>query len=129
MKNYLLIFLYALVFNWLWEHGQAPLYVGYQGGAINENILLHASFVDALIITILTMLVRVKASWRARPWLIIVFGLIVAIALERWALAAGRWAYQPAMPVIPLLSTGLTPTIQLGLLAYLCYRMVFKKKS
>ena len=49
------------------------------------------------------------------------FGIVVAVLIELWALQTGRWAYTGAMPLVPFLGAGLTPTIQLGFLGYVIY--------
>jgi len=53
-------------------------------------------------------------------------GLLVALTLEAWALHTGRWAYTNAMPLIPLIGLGLTPTVQLALTGYLTQKFVLK---
>ena len=47
----------------------------------------------------------------------------ISIIIEHFALSAGRWAYNDFMPIIPFLSVGLTPTIELGLLGYLSFKL------
>lgn len=61
------------------------------------------------------------AYFRERKWYALIFGFIAAVALERFALGSGRWAYHDLMPIVPLLHTGLTPTIQLGVISYVVY--------
>ena len=115
------VFLSAFILNALYENAHAPLYAHYQGGAISEAVLLHATLVDVLIITLVAFPFLYFAHLRRLAWLIIPVGFAIAIGIELWALGTGRWAYGPLMPVIPLLGTGLTPTIQLGVLGYVSY--------
>ena len=129
MKKLGTIFLLAFFANFVWEHLHAPLYLHYQGEAISPFILFRAALFDAAFITVLGLLfLRVK-FFREHLWLALVIGVAFAIGLERFALAGGRWAYNPSMPVIPFLGTGLTPTIQLGLLSYLIFVLVIKGKN
>ena len=44
----------------------------------------------------------------AATWIAV--GVIATIAFERWALARGRWAYGPEMPVV--FGIGLLPLLQ-----------------
>jgi len=60
-----------------------------------------------------------NAQWHHYAWLIVPLGII---GMEWYALTTSRWAYNVLMPIIPLLGTGLTPTIQLGLLGHLSYK-------
>ena len=99
MKKLVVIFIIAFLLNWVWENLHSILYLHYQGEAITQLVLLRASFFDAFFIT------------------------LMAVLLEQWALATNRWAYSDQMPIIPWLEVGLTPAIQLGITAYLAYKM------
>lgn len=122
IKKLLLIFLTAFGLNFLWESLHSHLYVHYQGSAITQMILLRAALVDATFITALAILFIKIGYFRRRKWWALVIGFVAAALLERFALAHGRWAYNDLMPIIPLLRTGLTPTIQLGLISYCIFR-------
>ena len=93
---------------------------------ITEIILLRASIIDALIITAISLPFIYFAFLKNKSWLIIFIGIIISIFIERYALNTGRWSYNQYMPLIPLLSVGLTPAIQLGFLGFLSYRIVIK---
>jgi hypothetical protein len=56
-----------------------------------------------------------RLAWKDWVWLGGI-GAALAVAIEAWALARGRWAYTPWMPVIPGLRVGLLPVLQLALL-------------
>ena len=45
----------------------------------------------------------------------VVLGIGVAMAIEAWALARGRWAYD-GMPLVPFTSIGLIPVRQMVIL-------------
>lgn len=106
------IFIIALLLNLVWENAHSVLYSHYQNGAISAFILFRASVVDAIIILFGIFLSRFCKDSR-RVQFLMSFWLLIAIAIEWWALYSGRWAYAIVMPVIPFLKTGLTPTIQL----------------
>jgi|SRR3989338_370883 len=127
MKKVSLIFILSFFLNLIWENLHSFLYIGYMGGTITEFILLRASVADAIIITILSLPFMFVPSLKGKSWLIIFVGVLIAIVIELYALNTGRWAYNEYMPIIPILSIGLTPTIQLGLLGYLSY-FVFSKQ-
>lgn len=123
MQRLFIIFLIAFGTNAIWENLHAFLYVHYRGGEITQFILLRAAVWDAVMISLLALPFLYIHYFRERSWLIIVFGVIVAVVLEWYALGTGRWAYAEMMPVIPILGTGLTPTIQLALLGYVAVRL------
>ncbi|HBB65511.1 MAG TPA: hypothetical protein DCZ84_02675 [Candidatus Vogelbacteria bacterium] len=127
MKKVSLIFILSFFLNLIWENLHSYFYIVYMGGEITETILLRASIADAIIIILLTLPFVLVASLRKRSWLIIPIGVLISICIELYALNTGRWAYNEYMPIIPILSVGLTPTIQLGLLGYLSY-FVFSKQ-
>lgn len=124
MKKFFLIFLISGLLNLIWENFHALLYIHYRGEPITQFVLLRAALFDAAFTAILGILFLTIAYFRKRIWYAIPFGIAFAFLLERYALLTGRWAYNEFMPIIPVLGTGLTPTIQLGLLAYATYRMV-----
>lgn len=96
-------------------------------GPITEYILLRASFWDAVIILAISIPFLYIRIFQKNEWGIVVFGLIIAIGIEEYALATGRWSYNVYMPLIPFLHIGLTPTVQLGLLGYFIFQL--QKKS
>jgi len=125
-KKLLVIFLLAFVLNFVWEFFHSNLYIHYQNKSITQLVLLRASLFDAFFVIIAGLLV-IKFKF-PKNWGIYVFGagIVFAIFLEGYALSTGRWLYKDSMPIIPLLGTGLTPTVQLGLLSYLVLKLVFK---
>lgn len=122
MKRICIIFLFAFLANVIWENIHSYLYASYKGGEITQFILVRASLFDALVITVLLVLLLRIYSFKKRVWVIIVLGTIIAIFNEWYGLSTDRWAYNAYMPIIPLLETGLTPTIQLGFLSYVTYK-------
>jgi hypothetical protein len=127
MKRSLFVFVFSFVTNLFWENLHASLYLGYKGGFITEWILVRATFWDAVIISGLLFGARFLPR-HGRVWFIFIGGLAIAIFMERWALATKRWSYTSAMPIIPFIHTGLTPTFQitlLGLVTYFAAEQIF----
>lgn len=113
LKKLLLVFLLAFILNLAWEFAHSVLYTSYQGGEISPFILLRAAVWDGVFIAAIILL---AILFKANKYIFVVAsGLVLSIAIELWALQTGRWVYDAAMPTIPLLQTGLTPTIQLAL--------------
>ena len=120
-KKLISVFGLAFFLNWLWEILHSQLYLHYRGQDITPAVLLRAAIVDAALITVLVFIAQ-KYS-KKKSLFVILTGLVLAVAIEKWALAAGRWAYGAAMPVIPILQVGLTPTIQLAATGYITQKL------
>ena len=112
------IFAISFLLNLVWENLHARLYVHYKGRKITEWVLLHATLADAIFITVGGFLCMTIPYLQNHLWISIIMGVILAVGIEKWALATGRWSYNDRMPILPLIKTGLTPTIQLGILGY-----------
>ena len=118
----------AFFLNFIWEIFQAPLYAPHFAG-VSAFIFVHlkASAGDVLLvflIVILNALVFQDRFWfqalSAKKAASSVFlGFIIAVIVEKLALASGRWAYNSLMPVIPLFNVGLTPVLQMMILPIL----------
>ncbi len=123
-KKLLLIFILSFAFNLIWENLHAPLYYLPSGESISQAMLLRATIFDALFITILGFTFLSFPYFRKRPRHSVLIGILVSTIIEMWAIGSQRWAYTSAMPLIPFLGVGLTPTIQLGFLAYVIFKIV-----
>lgn len=121
-KKILLIFVLAFALNFIWENIHSYLYVHYQNEMITQLVLIKASLFDAFFITVLSVPFIFIRYLNQRLWWALVIGLIFAVILERYALYTNRWSYSELMPIIPIVKTGLTPTIQLGLLSFIIYK-------
>ena len=117
------IFISAFTLNWVWEHVHSVFYWHYQGASITKIMLASAALFDAIVITIAAIVFLRVSYLRKRLWLIIPVGIMFAILLEWYALGTGRWAYKAAMPLVPFINTGLTPTVQLGILGYVVIKI------
>jgi len=123
MKRIGVIFLSAFILNLIWENLHVFLYLNYKGGEITEFILARASLFDAFLITVILLPFIYFSSLRNKVWLVFTIGVIVAVFNEWYGLNTARWAYNELMPIIPIIKTGLTPTLQLGLLGYASYKI------
>lgn len=114
----------AVLANLPWEVGQAAL--GLFAGVSGRKALLcvACSFGDGVIVVLIYVagwLVFGRQEWFESPGLAeyvltAVVGLPVAIAVEWSALASGRWQYSGRMPLLPGISVGLTPVLQMLIL-------------
>ena len=119
LKKVVLIFVVSLGLNFLWENLHAGLYLHYQGQQVTELILLRAALFDALVITLIFLtIIAIPAMRKFAVLWICSIALVFAILLEVYALNTDRWAYTAIMPLVPLLKTGLLPTVQLALTAW-----------
>lgn len=140
MKIIFLVFSIALALNLTWEHIHFRLYDCSIDCTVNTlaflplPLLVKASLFDAFFITVLYSFIaalRQSLIW-VRTWNLLDSILVTGIAMtfaaliERNALATHKWAYSPAMPLIPILEVGLSPFIQLALLALATYTIVRK---
>jgi hypothetical protein len=141
MKKYLkfvIVFFIAFILNAVWEFLHYRLYFDLSGISKYPHLLL-ATFTDAIIITIIFLIISLKnknIKWINKPkkldyLLIILFGLIVAIFIEIRALKIERWAYKEIMPTI--FGVGLSPLMQLAVTGVLSLILVkhylsFKKQ-
>ena len=121
----LTVFIFAFLLNFVWEFLQVPLYEG-MAEAVHWDAIktcARASLADGGI-----MLVGFWSTallWRTRSWVlrpttrqVVVFsgvGVVITIVAEYLATTQGGtwgWAYAEAMPVVPVIGTGLSPLMQ-----------------
>lgn len=105
-----------------WEIAQLPLYTIWRERSFAQNIAaaLHCTLGDAVI----AFLAFLAALWmasllgsRPRPWTVgtiaVAGGLLTTLVVEVLSTQVwNRWAYAPAMPIIPGTSVGLAPVLQ-----------------
>ncbi len=93
------------------------------GGQITEYVLVRASLFDAVLITIISLPFLYVNTLKNKGWLLIVVGILIAILNEWYGLSTGRWVYNSLMPIVPLIKVGITPTLQLGVLGYISFKL------
>lgn len=123
MKRITLVFITSFILNLIWENLHVYLYESYMGGKITEFILARASLFDAVLIVFIALPFLYLSSFKNKKWLIIPIGIIIAIFNEWYGLSTGRWIYNSYMPILPIIKTGLTPTLQLGFLGYFSFKI------
>lgn len=123
MRKILFIFFSSLVLDTIWQNLHVFLFDNYKGGEITEFILLRAVLFDVVTILIFTVPFLFSSKLKKHTWLIIPIGITFSIVIEWWGLGTGRWAYNAFMPIIPILNVGLAPTLQLGLIAFACFKL------
>lgn len=126
------IFAVAVGFNYVWELAQSPLYLGMDDFS---RMLWHcfvAAVGDGLLVLLILGVgwaVLGRQNWFVSPGvrgyaLMLATGLLIAITVEWALLAAGKWAYNDRMPIVPLLGLGLAPVAQMLLLPPLIFYVV-----
>jgi len=126
------VFTVAVLFNYLWELAQAPLYVGLE--RYNAAVFWHcfvASLGDGIMVLIVAATGRVilrRRDWFEQPGasgylVMLATGLVLAVLVESVALhLLGRWQYTVRMPTV--LSIGVVPIAQMLLVPPLIFRIV-----
>lgn len=120
MRRLFAVALAGYALHFAWEMGQASLFTpmdrlpfwqatAWCARAAGWDVVISAAayFVAALAAR--------SILWprRPTPWPVAIYflaGLAITIAIERWAVSAGRWEYREAMPTIA--GIGLTPLLQ-----------------
>ena len=120
VRDMLCLFGVAFGLNWIWEATHAMAYVESTGPfAVRLRHCLPMAGTDALwtlaLWAIVTGLIhRQGAAWRFTA--LAAFGAVSAVAVERVALADGRWKYNALMPIVPIVDVGLWPVAQMTIL-------------
>jgi hypothetical protein len=127
------VFIVAVLLNYLWELGQARLYVGLE--AYNAGVFWHcfvASLGDGIMVLLIVAagwITLQKPDWFVRPSIpgylvMITTGLVLAVLVELVAVhGLGRWVYAEEMPTVPGLGIGLVPIAQMLILPPLIFRI------
>jgi ubiquinone/menaquinone biosynthesis C-methylase UbiE len=132
VRHAIVLSLVAFVLHFGWESVQCPLLYVHGSYDATWAGMLRASAGDVLLTwTIFAGVAAVSRRWRwdAAPWgsaqwaPLVGLALVLAVAVELRALATGRWSYQPAMPLVPLLKVGAVPLLQLLILSPLSFRV------
>ena len=112
----------AAIGHFLWEAAQLPLYTLWRTGTPREIVsaLFHCTGGDVLITTFTLAGAAALAwhfHWRAFGWRMVFTAILLGAAytaFSEWLNVDIRrsWSYTAAMPVLPLIGTGLTPLLQ-----------------
>jgi hypothetical protein len=114
----------AFVAHYVWERLHCPLFVHPPGDTPMSLAMIQATLGDVGLTWMaqLTM-AAVTGRWMwprgagRRTWgALLALSVGMALAIEWYALATGRWSYTPANPLIPGLGVSLLPVAQLAIL-------------
>jgi hypothetical protein len=130
------LFLITLILNISWEFSHVYLYLPTASHPwTNRNLMLFkASLWDAGYVLVVFILMAVlyrnfywfkKLNWKNLS-LVALIGLVTAAWVEIRALHLGKWAYEPHMPIVPVIHVGLTPFIQLAATSILAFIILNK---
>jgi len=128
-----MVFVLSVLFNYLWELAQSPLYTGLGNISTTWWHCFVASLGDGLLTLLIVaaggMTLR-RAGWFLHPGvrdyiLMLIVGLLIGVSVEWGAVyMTGRWAYTARMPLVPGLGVGLIPVAQMLLLPPVVFRVV-----
>jgi hypothetical protein len=124
IKNLAIVSLVAFGLHGVWEQAHVSLYRGYEDLSPFLPITLWATFGDVfytLGVIGLVALFKGQLDWagraKAKDFIgLAIIGFFVALLVEYKALALDRWAYTPAMPIIPFFEVGFSPVLQMTIL-------------
>jgi len=135
MKKIFLATLVAFGLNFVWEVAQSFLYAPHYQG-LGQLISVHfwASLGDIVMVAGILSLAEIisrrilkNKNKKVELLSIIFFGFLLAVVVEKYALANLLWAYNAWMPIVPLLKVGLTPVFQMILIPPVIWRFLKKE--
>ena len=120
MRPLFAIALAAYALHFTWEMGQASLFTpmdrlpfwqatAWCTRAAGWDVVISAAAYLAAAIAARSIVWPRRSTWWAAT-IYFLAGLGITIAIERWAVSAGRWEYREAMPIIA--GIGVTPLLQ-----------------
>jgi hypothetical protein len=114
------ILVVAFFLNWIWEATHAAAYVESTGPFLYRlRHCLPMAVTDALWTLALWAMVTAAIQRPDSAWhfaALAALGAVSAVAVERVALAEGRWTYNALMPIVPIVDVGLWPVAQMTVL-------------
>lgn len=139
MRRLVAVVLAAYALHFAWEMAHASLFATmrdlpfWQATAWCLRAALWDVLISAVAYAVASLMAR-TIHWVQHPWMLhlaiyLGVGLAITVAIERWALAAGRWRYAEAMPTV--LGIGLSPLLQwvvVPLLTVAVMRMVLRSR-
>lgn len=127
MKKIIIYYLaVGFILNLIWEMLQSGLYAPhFEGNADFIFVHLRATIGDVVMLFIIFAILSLfygRWNWikerKISPYAIVaLLGFVLAAAVEKYALATGRWAYDGSMPMVPIFEAGITPLLQLTIIA------------
>lgn len=129
LKYISLIALLSFLFNFVWEWFQCVPFFVHRGTQASPITMVMAAFGDVGLTLIVLVLVYIVTS-RRQPLiqfmqttlqrrkfaLVEIMAFLVAVTVEKLALATNRWSYTDINPIIPGVGVSFLPVLQLMLL-------------
>ncbi len=125
-KWLLLVSVLSFVFHFAWEWFQCGPFFVHRANQATPLSMLVAAFGDLLItygiLAIVYVLKKVSQNFfpeYAQVKMIIyieAISFLLAVSIEKFALATNRWSYTDINPIIPILKVSFLPVLQLMLL-------------
>ena len=114
----------AFLTHYVWERLHCPLFVHPPGNPALSLVMIQATLGDVGLTWIAQLSMAAATSrWMwprgagRRTWgTLLALSVGMALAIEWYALATGRWSYAPANPLIPALDLSILPVAQLAIL-------------
>jgi len=129
------LFVISVALNYLWEMGQAFLFVGMDYSAATWLHCFVASLGDGVLVGLIHFsgrMVMGGSDWFTRPGLkayaiMVASGLLIGVLVEWVAVhKLARWTYTEAMPLIPMLDVGWVPVLQMLIMPPLIFSVLAK---
>lgn len=118
----------AWVSDFIWELAQKPLYIVGTFPQFPWGWIRATTWDTGYILILYFVLAFIHQDFywlrRKNVWdlgLIAIAGFVTSTIVEHQALAMGKWFYASTMPIVPILRVGLTPFIQLPIMAFMVY--------
>jgi hypothetical protein len=115
----------AFALHYAWENVQCSAFFVHASPSATPVDMVEATLGDVVMTWIAYAAVAVAVGrwdwplgkWGRRHWVTLVgAGLLMSIAVERYALATARWSYTANNPRLPVLDVSLLPVAQMVLL-------------
>lgn len=112
----------AFGLNWAWEAAQCRPFFVHPLPCPGSLAMIAPAIGDVFMTWIAYGLIAVISRdwdwvvhpWRRRQWATMVaLAIVMSVGVERWALAAGRWSYTAANPLVPGVGVSAIPVLQL----------------
>ena len=141
-KFILLISVLSFFFNFIWEWFQCGPFFIHRGSQATPISMIMATLGD-VILTYLILLFTYSFTKRQEEFIhklprfksiiyLEIFSFLVAVGVEKFALATNRWSYTEINQLIPIIGVSVLPVLQLMLLSPIVLfltTMYFKKSQ
>lgn len=120
-----LLSIIALALHFAWENAQCAAFFVHAASAPTQVDMVRATLGDLAMTWLAFAVVALAArrwNWPFRRWAwkewgaLVGSGLVMSVAVERYAIASGRWSYAANNPQIPGTGVSVLPVAQLLLL-------------